>query len=296
MTASKLSPRLGVAILVSLACMFAGNHIAARVAFDHGTSVAAAVAVRSGVTALALFALVLANRVALLPPRPTLARGLAVGLLVAIQSYCLYSAVAAIPVALALLAFNTYPLLLLLLTWALGGERPTPRALVALPLALVGMMLALDVAGSLEAAAGRWQQIGAGVSWAFGGAAAFAVALWLTMRHLRELDGRVRTMLAMGVTALVVATLGAATTSLTLPLDGIGWTGLLLATMLYGTAITAVFTIVPRLRAASTAAMNFEPVAAIGLGWVILGQSVAPEQLLGAAIIVGALLLLGTRQ
>lgn len=296
MAAAKLSPRVGVAVLVGLACMFAGNHIAARVAFDHGTSVAAAVAVRSSVTALALLALIAGSRISLALPRPTLARGLAVGLLVAIQSYCLYSAVAAIPVALALLAFNTYPLLLLLLTWALGGERPTPRALFALPLALVGMVLALDVAGSLEAVAGRWQAIGAGVSWAFAGAAAFAVALWLTMRHLRELDGRIRTMLAMGVTALVVATLGAATASLALPQDGTGWAGLLLATALYGTAITAVFTIVPRLAAASTAAMNFEPVAAVGLGWAILGQSVTPQQLLGAAIIVGALLLLGSKQ
>ena len=34
----------------------------------------------------------------------------AIGLLVGVQSLCLYSAVARLPVALALLAFNTYPL------------------------------------------------------------------------------------------------------------------------------------------------------------------------------------------
>lgn len=56
-----------------------------------------------------------------------------------------------------------------------------------------------------------------------------------------------------------------------------------------------MFTIVPRLAAASTAAMSFEPVTAAGLGWAILGQSVTPQQLLGAAIIVGALLLLGSK-
>lgn len=296
MAAADLSPRVGIAILTGLACLFAANHVAARLAFDHGASVAAAVGVRSGVTALALLALLKTSGVSLAMPRPTLARGLAVGVLVAIQSYCLYSAVAAIPVALALLAFNTYPLLFLLLTWALGGGRPTPRALVAVPLALVGMVLALDVVGSFEAMAGRWREIGTGVSWALTGAAAFTAALWLTMRHLHQLDGRMRTMLAMGVTALIVTVLGAAAGTLALPADGVGWTGLLLATALYGTAITAAFTIVPRLPAASTAALNFEPVAAIGLGWAILGQSIAPLQLLGAAIIVGALLLLGARR
>jgi drug/metabolite transporter (DMT)-like permease len=47
-----LSPRIGIPLLMLLASIFAANHIAARVAFDHGASVAAAVAVRSGITAL----------------------------------------------------------------------------------------------------------------------------------------------------------------------------------------------------------------------------------------------------
>src|SRR5690606_5842255 len=113
-----------------------------------------------------------------------------------------------IPVALALLAFNTYPLFFLLLTWALGDGRPEPRALLAVPLAFLGMVLALDAVGSLQTVTGRWEEIGAGVSWALGGSAAFTLALLLTMRHLRELDGRIRTMLAMAVTALAVAGAG----------------------------------------------------------------------------------------
>ncbi|HEY8519901.1 MAG TPA: DMT family transporter [Gammaproteobacteria bacterium] len=295
--AGRIPPRLAVPALTALACLFAGNHVAARLAFDHGASVATAVAMRSGVTALALLVLIGLRDVSLAMPRRTLARALAVGLLVAIQSYCLYSAVAAIPVALALLAFNTYPLLFMLLTWALGGGPPEPRALVAVPLAFVGLVLALDVAGSLGALGARWREIGTGVSWALAGSAAFAVALHLTMRHLRDLDGRVRTMLAMGVTALAVVAFGAAGGGLALPVDGRGWTGLLLATALYGTAITVVFLVMPRLaRPSNAAALNFEPVAAIALGWAILGQRIEPIQLAGAAVIVGALLLLGSER
>jgi drug/metabolite transporter (DMT)-like permease len=292
---NRLSARLGVALLMLLAAMFAGNHIAARLAFDHGASVPAAVAVRSGATALFLVALLRLLSVPLALPRATLARGLGIGLLVALQSFCLYSAVARIPVALALLAFNTYPMLFALASWAVNGERPSKRAASAMPLALVGLVLALDVVGSARHVAGRWAEIGVGVGYAIGASLLFAAVLLFTTRSLKEVDGRVRSLLTMGATAIAVLAVGAATSSLALPADGLGWLGLALLTLLYGTAITAVFTIVPRLGAASNAAaLNFEPVAALVLGWAILGQTVSPLQIFGALVVVGAITLLGS--
>ncbi|MGH8707428.1 MAG: EamA family transporter, partial [Burkholderiales bacterium] len=71
-----LSPRLGIPLLMLLATLFACNHIAARLAFDHGASVAAAVAVRSGVTALVMVALLRLRDLSIALPRATLARGL----------------------------------------------------------------------------------------------------------------------------------------------------------------------------------------------------------------------------
>jgi drug/metabolite transporter (DMT)-like permease len=280
-----------------LASIFAANHIAARLAFDHGASVAATVAVRSGATALAMVALLRLQSVSMALPRATLARGLGIGVLVAVQSFCLYSAVAVIPVALALLAFNSYPMLLVLLTWAAGGENPGRRALVAMPLALFGLVLALDILGTLQAMAGRWAEIGVGVGWALGASTSFTLVLFLTTRHLKEVDGRLRTLLTMGTTAVVVGAGGAAVGGLALPADATGWLGLALLTVLYGSAITSIFSVVPRLAAPSnTAALNFEPIAALGMGWAILGQSVAPRQLVGALIVVGAVILIGTKR
>jgi len=292
-----LSPRLGIPLLMLLATIFAGNHIAARVAFDHGASVAAAVAVRSGATAIVMLALLRVQGIAIALPRATLVRGLGIGALVAVQSFCLYSAVAAIPVALALLAFNTFPMLFVLLTWAAGGENPGRRALIAMPLALFGLVLALDILGTLQGMAGRWAEIGAGVGWALGAATSFALVLFLTTRHLKDVDGRVRTLLTMGATAVLVGLAGAATGSLALPVDGTGWFGLALLTVLYGSAITAIFTVVPRLASPSnTAALNFEPIAALAMGWLILGQGMAPRQLVGAFIVVGAVILIGSKR
>lgn len=278
-----------------VASTFAANHIAARLAFDHGTSVAAAVALRSGVTALALAALMRAQGVSLRLARPTLVRALAIGLLVAVQSFCLYSAVARIPVALALLAFNTYPMLLVLVSWGAGGERPPRRALVAMPVALAGLALALDVVGSARVIEGRWSEIGAGVGYALTASVSFVAVLFLTTRWLKDVDGRLRTLLTMGVTAVVMLAYGAARHALALPADQTGWLGVALLTLLYGSAITALFTIVPRLGAASsTVALNFEPVAALLLGWAILKQTVAAHQVVGALVVIGAIAFLGS--
>jgi hypothetical protein len=49
-----LPPRLGIVILIAAATLFASNHTAARVAFDHGASVATGVVTRATGTALFL--------------------------------------------------------------------------------------------------------------------------------------------------------------------------------------------------------------------------------------------------
>jgi hypothetical protein len=51
----------GLALVAGIAVVFASNHVAARLAFDHGTSVTTAVAVRSAATALAVWALLRAT-------------------------------------------------------------------------------------------------------------------------------------------------------------------------------------------------------------------------------------------
>ena len=46
----------------------------------------------------------------------------------------------------------------------------------------------------------------------------------------------------------------------------------------------------------NSAIMNVEPVFALVLGWLILGQSIAPVQVAGALIVVGAVMALGMRR
>ncbi len=299
MTDKPISPWLGVALLLVIATTFGANHVAARVALDHGANVTTAVAVRSSGTIVFVLALLLLGGVPLRLPAARLGRALAIGAVLAVQSYCLYSAVALIPVALALLAFNTFPMLLALISWAAGAERPSPRALAAMPVALAGLALALDVWGRGGAHSpgftGRWAEIGTGVLWATGAAVAFALVLHLASRWLKEMDGRLRTFYMMLAIAALMLAGGALAGDFALPRDGTGWTGLVLLTLFYASAITALFVVLPRLGAVNNAmVLNFEPIAALGIAWVALGQSVTPLQILGAFVVVGAIMALGS--
>ena len=277
-----------------MATVFGSNHIAARVAFEHGANVTTAVAFRSTGTALFVLALLLLNGISLKVPKQTLGRSVLIGLLLAVQSYCLYSAISLIPVALALLAFQTFPMVLALMSWLAGGDTPSRRVRIAMPAALFGLALALDVAGKSWDMAGRWSEIGAGVLWASGASVSFALVLLLTTRWLGGMDGRLRSFLTMSVVAVVTLAGGAATNGFALPTDGTGWTALALLTAFYGTAITSMFVLLPRLGMVHNAAvLNFEPIAVLAIAWVVLGQAVAPLQVVGAFIVVGAIMWMG---
>ena len=164
----KIPPGVAVLLLMGIATTFGSNHVAARLAFDHGASVPAAVGVRSGMTALALLGLLRIQNVPVAMSGVTLARALFVGLLVALQSFCLYSAVARIPVALALLCFSSCPVLYVIISWLAGKDKPPRVALYAAPIALVGLAFALD--GNFSNLQGRIAEIGAGAAFAFAAA------------------------------------------------------------------------------------------------------------------------------
>lgn len=287
------------ATLLLIAFMMGANHVAARVAFNNGVGVATAVLFRSGVTAFVLILLLRLQRA-----RPHFTRRHrrmlpVIGLLVGIQSLFIYSAVARLPVALALLAFNTYPIWTAFWARAIYRQRPERALLVAMPVILLGLALALDVLGAASGlgAAGQWARIGAGVAFALGAAGTFGLALVITQHETADLDGRVRTASTMSIAGLVALATVALQGGLQLPTATPGWWGLATLTFLYGTAFTIMFTVLPKLEVVGNSAiMNVEPVFALVMAWLILGQAIAPVQVAGALIVVGAVMALGMRR
>jgi drug/metabolite transporter (DMT)-like permease len=287
------------ATLLLIALMMGANHVAARIAFNNGVDVATAVVFRSVVTALVLVLLLRLQRAR---PRFTARHRRmlpAIGLLVGIQSLCLYSSVARLPVALALLAFNTYPIWTAFWARVVYRQHAERALLIAMPVILLGLALALDVFGAASGlgAAGQWSRIGAGVAFALAAAGTFGLALVITQHETADVDGRVRTATTMSIAGVVALITVAAQGGFHLPAAPPGWWGLATLTFLYGTAFTIMFTVLPKLGVVGNSAiMNVEPVFALVLAWLILGQAIAPVQVIGALIVVGAVMVLGMRK
>ena len=171
--------------------------------------------------------------------------------------------------------------------------------LLAMPMMLLGLALALDVLGAASGlgAAAQWGRIGAGVAFAVTASVTFGLALVWTQHEAGDLDGRLRTATTMGLVGLLALAAVGAQGGFHWPQAAPGWWGLGLLTLLYGTAFTIMFTVLPKLGVVGNSAiMNVEPVFALGLAWVFLHQSIAPVQLLGAGIVVGTVIWLGLRR
>ena len=298
-TAARALTPAAFATLLLIALMMGANHVAARIAFNHGADVATAVVFRSSVTALVIVSILAVQGVRVRFSARHKRFLPAIGLLIGVQSLCLYSAVARLPVALALLAFNTYPIWTAFWSAVVYRNKPEKAVLLAMPVILSGLALALDVLGAASGlgAAAQWTRIGAGVGFALAAAGTFGLALVLTQHEAGDVDGRVRTATTMGMAALVALTTVGLQGGFHLPNAAAGWGGLAALTFLYGTAFTIMFTVLPRLGVVGNSAiMNVEPVFALVLGWLLLGQAIAPVQVVGALVVVGAVMVLGMRK
>ncbi len=285
--------------LLLIAFMMGSNHVAARLAFNNGVDVATAVAFRSIVTTVVVALVVLAYKVPIALTANHKKFLPLIGLLIGVQSLCLYSSVARLPVALALLAFNTYPLWAALWDRLFYKRHTEPAVLKAMAVLLFGLALALDVLGAASGlgAAAHWGQIGVGVLFALAAGASFGLAMILTQHEAGDLDGRVRTVSTLGLSGLIALGVVAAQGGPHLPAATAGWVGLAALTFLYGTAFTIMFTVLPKLGVAGNSPiMNVEPVVALVLAWLLLGQSIALIQVAGALLVVGTVMWLGLRK
>jgi len=285
--------------LMLVALLMGSNHVAARVAFNHGLDVSTAVVIRSAFTAIMVSGLVIAQKIRF-KVEPRQWRVLAViGLLISVQSWTLYSAVAVLPVSLALLTFNSYPLWAAFWARVIYKHKSERQVLALMPLLLLGLALALDVTGSASGlgAKAQWDLIGWGVLCAAIGAATFGLVLVLIEFETKGLDGRLRTSLTMWMVTLI--TLGSTQYfgAFHWPQATEGWWGLLLLCLFYSSGITLMFTVLPKLGVVGNSAiLNLEPIFALAMAWALLNQNISLSQLIGAFLVVGVVIKLGTRK
>jgi drug/metabolite transporter (DMT)-like permease len=281
--------RAGVALCVVAGAAFALQPLLVKGAFADGASVASVGAIRFVLAAVVLA--VLSRRALAATPVRALLPPFLLGLTIyGVETGLFFASLERIDVSLASLVICGYPALVVAGAVVLRRERATKRRLAALAVALSGVALVLagGVGGAVDPV---------GVALALAAAVTYAAYVLVSDRLLGETPPLVlATMLCAGA-ATAFALGGAATGSLAV--------GLPVRALLLLAAVALVATVLPigaflagvRRIGPSRATIlgTVEPPLTIGLAALVLGERLGLLQLLGAALVVSAVVILQLR-
>ena len=272
----------GVCLVLFAAVVLAATSIAAVISFQGGANPSAIVVIRFFGGVFVLFALLLVSRASAGLSMHDRIIAFAIGAAQAVQSYALYSSLERISVGLTMIIFYVFPLIVGVLASAIGQERVTGRLVTALIIAFLGLVLVFNVTGPGPDLAGAL----------FAGLAAIGWTIVVVFGTQLASGGDARAVtLHIQLSALILFSLSLVVTGeVKFPVSRDGWLALALIPFLYGAAMAAFFTATQIIGSVRTSLMmNFEAVSAIILGYLVLGQTLTPLQLTGAAIVIAAL-------
>ncbi|MEP7181577.1 MAG: DMT family transporter [Betaproteobacteria bacterium] len=279
----------GVACIVASAVAFGTMAIMARVAYASGVDTVTLLALRFGIAAVVMAALVRARGLAL-PRGRMLAALVALGALgYGGQAFAFFTALTLAPAGLVALLLYLHPAAVALLSAAFLHERLTPAKLAALAAALAGM--ALTVGPSLGGAAPAAQP--AGIAFAVAAAAIYAVYIVAGARLGRTVP-------ALAMSTVVIGSAGALFAVAALvrgpvwPQAPAGWLAIAgIALVSTVAAITLFFAGLERIGPTRASTLStVEPLVTVTLAAALLGETIAPVQQAGGALILGAVVLL----
>lgn len=280
---------LGGLIALASAIAFALNVTLARMVYDAGGNIHALNLSRPLIflVCLALW-LRMTGQPMGLPGRVRLA-SLGLGLLLVVEMYSLLGAIIFIPVGLAILAMYSYPLMIAVWSWMRGAEKPSALALLALVTAFAGLALALGAsAEQLD-----WR----GVTLAFAAALGMVALLLIGERVMVARDHRLVMLHMTASASVLMALLSAVVVDLAWPVGALGWLAFAGSGLFYVLATYALFTAVHMIGPLRTAILdNSSPVWAVIFAYLLLGEALTLKQIIGAALVVAALIALQIAQ
>ena len=204
----------------------------------------------------------------------------------ALQSFCYVGAVERLGAGRSAVLLYTYPAVVLLITWLMGG--PTPRIMHALALGLAFLGCGLTVYAD-----GSGLPI-MGVALACAASVIYALYLILSHRQIQSLPPIAAAMLVSGGAALTFWSSAVYSGATLLPTALSEWT--VLALMVVACTLLplcATFVATRHLGPTQTAFICIlEPVFATWLGVIVLSEEVSRYQLAGTAMVIAAALLL----
>lgn len=255
-----------------------------KLAYDEGVGVGELLLMRFAIAAALLLALAAARGALRRLSQRTVVAALAMGAVgYAAQSGLYFSALERMDASLLALVLYVYPALVLVGAVALGRERVTARRVAALLVAFTGtaLVLAGAAAGALDAL---------GTVLGFGAALTYTVYILTGDRVLGGAPPLALTALVCaGATAsFLVASLVGGGPELGLTAAGWGWIGAI-ALVSTVAAILLFFAGLARVGPSAASILStLEPVVTVALAAAAFGESLAPLQLAGGALVLAA--------
>jgi probable blue pigment (indigoidine) exporter len=207
---------------------------------------------------------------------------LGLGIVFAANVYCVFKAIEAIPVPIAVLAYFAYPILTGIGGALTGLDKLSWRGALAAVVAFAGLALMIGAHPGGVALHG--------LAYAFAGAVLRTAMLLVTRAELVGADSRLTSGYSLVSSTVLLAAVCLATQTWNLPQTAPGWAGFLGTSVATTVAILALFASTARIGPFRTAlTMNLEPVVSTLLSIALLGESITPVQLIGAGIMIAAL-------
>jgi drug/metabolite transporter (DMT)-like permease len=274
----------GLALVLLSAISFASLGILNRLAGARGVNILTALTLRFTLAALLLWLLNWRRPVRL--PLRKLLGFLAMGALFVTEAGLFFVSSRLIPVALTCLLLYLYPAIVMLLVWALRGERPGRAGALALALALAGIALAVG------APAQRLDPLGV----ALGAASSLGYAVYILIgsRAQAGVPALTATLWISTCAAVLLLLLGLATGGFQ-PRSALPAWPAIAGMAVFGTVVPVFMLMAGLARISATQvsiASTVEPIAAAAMGAAFLGEALVPLQLLGGVLVIGAVLLL----
>lgn len=278
----------GIAAAIVSAICYGAALPMSRLAYDHGSNALTILSLRYLAIVLVLGAWLRVARSPFRLPAKLLAASAAVGVCFLAVSGGTLASVRYIPVNLTVVVFYTYPVMILLIESAIERRRPEASESLAVVLALAGVALAMQVSFENLDAVG----IGLALLAAAGVAGSFLIA-----NRILPSAGTTHVTLYACTTAFVG---GAAMTlgfdALALPVSAFGAALLMVIIAIFATAVITMFIAVKSIGPVRSATfLCLEPVTAIAVAVVALGEQLEIGQWFGVAL-VGTALLIASRR
>ena len=280
---------LGVALTLASAVAFGATGVLAKTAYAAGAGVPALLSVRFTLAAVILWALVAFRRPAR-PPLRTAVAALALGAVgYAGEALLYFSALQRLSASLVALLLATYPVVVVVSAVVLGRERPDRGRAAALGAGLGGTVLVLGGAsvGALS-----------GTGLLLAGAAVFAYATYVILADgfARRIDGLLLATLVITGAALATSATGIVGGADYAMRPG-AWLSIgALAVVCTVIPISAFLLALPRVGPGTASILStLETVVSVGLAALLLHDALGPLQLLGAALVLGAVVILQLR-